>query len=114
MRKRTVPLLTPSDSCIIFAELELNSAGEGERLRMSDNDYEYRSEFSWHLDRQVILTADQLLPGSAGIAFDQGRAAAIQGLNEAECPYTLKYEPKRFRAWNKGFQSYCRTTETTQ
>ena len=94
--------------------LELNSAGQGERLKMGDSDYEFVSKFSWHLDHQVILTADQLLPGSTGIAFDQGRAAAIQGLNEAECPYTLKYEPKRFRAWNKGFRSYYRTTETAQ
>jgi len=91
--------------------LEFNTAGQGERLKMSDSDHEFGLKFSWHIDHSVMLTADQLLPGSTGIAFDQGRAAAIQGLNEAECPYTLKYEPKRFRAWNKGFRSYYRTIE---
>lgn len=52
-----------------------------------------------------ISTKPMRLNAPVGIAFDQGRAAALQLLTHDENPYSRRLEPEENAAWLQGFQS---------
>jgi hypothetical protein len=59
-----------------------------------------------HEDRSRLRTGSEMLLGNTKIAYDQGRAAAMQRFSDLECPYLEKFEPEYYAAWNEGFRSF--------
>lgn len=51
------------------------------------------------------LSQKTLAEMHVGIAYDQGRAAALQNLDDQENPYSRRLEPKQFDAWLDGYRS---------